>query len=610
MKIIDSIRIRYFRSILTTTRGNQSFTKTNDLNIIVGSNDAGKSNYLKALNLFFNNQSDPNLPFNFWNEFSQQRHGVRKEKNRIEIELIINPPKRQNIKHYGQVRWQKIWKHGSDIPHESIEYINGHPFTRNRRSAFYKWLKKIRFRYVPAIKSKKYFDDLMYVLYDVLQKDTLALEKEFNTQVGEKTNLISKEINNRLNIDSVLQFKGSFRDLFLNLEFGSKDGRFMLSQRGDGVKVRHIPIILQNIAEAELKEERRREPIASTIWGFEEPENNLEFASARKLALSFLEYIKSTNFENNEKSVNDEGIQIFLTTHSPIFYTLSSLGDERISAFLVNKNKDESSSIRNISSGDSIVIENEMKLLPLIELSKHWKNVNLKISSLEQSKVELEKQLDSFSDQEDIIFLTEDKNMDLIRILLTSNGFNLDNIDLRSYGGCTNIGSAEILQKYLEDKFKDRCPIIMVHRDKDYLTDKEVKSEIRKYAKKKIKLFITKGTDIESYFTNYEHLSFCNPEIDQAEIIEITESSKREKVQKAIDLIRIKEFGNRHKNKDSHFDDYLLEYYNKNEDKFFHGKEVLKTIRGKFQEKYKRNIQIRKVSEYLFDSNLSALDLL
>jgi predicted ATP-dependent endonuclease of OLD family len=79
MKIIESIRIKYFRSILNTTRGNQTHIKANDLNLIIGSNDAGKSNYLRALNLFFNNQSESNTTFSFWKDYSIQRHGVRRK---------------------------------------------------------------------------------------------------------------------------------------------------------------------------------------------------------------------------------------------------------------------------------------------------------------------------------------------------------------------------------------------------------------------------------------------------------------------------------------------------------------------------------------------------
>ncbi|MCB0293377.1 MAG: AAA family ATPase, partial [Calditrichaeota bacterium] len=54
MQIIKSIRICNFRSIdevkLDVSAG--------DLCIIVGNNDAGKSNILRALNLFFNGETD------------------------------------------------------------------------------------------------------------------------------------------------------------------------------------------------------------------------------------------------------------------------------------------------------------------------------------------------------------------------------------------------------------------------------------------------------------------------------------------------------------------------------------------------------------------------
>lgn len=604
MKIIESIRIKYFRSILNTTRGNQTHLKTNDLNVIVGSNDAGKSNYLRALSLFFNNYSEPGTPFFFWNDYSQQRHGIRREENRIEIELIINPPKKQYIKNNGPVRWTKIWRENSLKPSESIEYLDGSKFTNNNRSSYYKWLKKIRFRYIPAIKSEKYFNDLMYVLYDVLQKDTQNLEVEFNKQVGVKTNLISKEITTRLNIDSVLQFKGSFRDLFLNLEFGSSDGKSMLSQRGDGIKVRHIPIILQNIAEAELKEDRKREPIASTIWGFEEPENNLEFDSARKLSESFLEYINQIHFQDKSISEFDEGIQIFLTTHSPVFYTLSSIGNPKINSFLVKKQTDESSDIKPINSDDSQAIESEMKLLPLLELSKHWKNLNLTIENLERVKSELEAQLESFNKTDKCIFLTEDKDKKLLKTLLEANDFDLDQIDLRSYKGCTNITSAEMLSQYLKDKFGKDCPQIIVHIDKDYLTEAEVQKRKTEYLKKGIHLFVTQGTDIESYFLKLDHVCACHSDLSRQDIESLLKNAKEDKKERAIYLLKLKEFGQKHQEKSSHLEKYFETIYREKEEQLFHGKEVIKKFRALFQSHFKKNADLIKKTEHLEDQSL------
>jgi hypothetical protein len=607
MKIIESIRIKYYRSILNTTRGNQTYLNTTDLNIIVGSNDVGKSNYLKALNLFFNNCSDTNQIFNFWNDFSFQRHGIRKEENRIEIELIINPPKKQYFKNEGSIKWTKIWKENSNTPTETFQYINGGHFTNNNRGAYYKWLKKIKFKYIPAIKSEKYFSDLMYNLYDVLQKDTHELEQEFNKQIKDKTALISEQIGRRLGIESVLQFKGSFRDLFDTLQFGSIDGKLMLKHRGDGVKVRHIPVILQSIAEAELKEIRNREPISNTIWGFEEPENNLEFDSAKKLAESFMEYTKKIHFQDGINSQYDEGIQIFITTHSPIFYTLSNQNSQNINSFYVSKNEEGISHIRQITNEQNIVIENEMKLLPLFELSKHWKDINPKIDNFKEENLIVKNELNSFTNRHKCIFLTEDENQGLVEKFLKSNGFNIAEVDLRSYKGCTNIGSAEVLSSYLKDKFKESCPQVVVHRDKDYLTPSEVLSEKEKFKQKGIKLFITKGTDIESYFVKKEHLIKCHPEIPTEHFDVILRKALDEKKSIAINALKRKDYGDKDKDKNSHLSIYLDDYYSKNEDYLFHGKEVFRSVKGLIQNFTKSNAKIEVESNTLFDEELSSI---
>lgn len=53
MNIIDSVTIRYFRSVYTLNLSN-----CKDLNVFSGKNDVGKSNIIKALNLFFNQETD------------------------------------------------------------------------------------------------------------------------------------------------------------------------------------------------------------------------------------------------------------------------------------------------------------------------------------------------------------------------------------------------------------------------------------------------------------------------------------------------------------------------------------------------------------------------
>ena len=607
MQIIKSIRIKYFRSILNTTRGNIIDLPTKDLNIIVGSNDAGKSNYLRALNLFFNHVCDPGLEFSFWKNFSNQRHGIRREENRIEIELVITPPKKQYFKNNGNVRWTKTWREHSTLPEEHIAYEDGSDFISNYKSSYYKWLKKIRFKYVPAIKSQEYFNKLMFDLYDVLQKDTNSLEQEFNRQIGEKTSQISQQISERLNVESVLQFNGTFRDLFDTLEFGSNDGKIMLNQRGDGIKVRHIPVILQNMAEAELREDRKREPIANTIWGFEEPENNLEFGSAKKLADQFIEYLDKIHFQDENFSKYDEGVQIFLSTHSPIFYTLGYLSEDKVSTYFVSKTKDENSVIRMIDKDNSVQLEKEMKLLPLIKLSKYWRDIKDEIETIKKEKEELEKEKELFTNTKKCIILTEDKKQYLLEKLLIANGFISGDFDLHSYNGCSKIGSAEVLYNYLKGKFGDTCPPIIIHRDKDYMNPKDIENEKIKYKKNGLKLFITKGTDIESYFTNIEHIEHCHPNVLKEDIAKIRRHALDENKEYAISAIKKNEYGEKYADKNSFLMDKIPLYYEENEEELFHGKKVLQKIKALIQEKTGKNSNLEIISEYLNDDVLKKI---
>ena len=77
MKIIERIEIRYFRSF-----GDKivKITDLKDLNILSGSNDVGKSNVLKVLNLFFNNEINIGEPFDLRKDLSLlQRERSEKE---------------------------------------------------------------------------------------------------------------------------------------------------------------------------------------------------------------------------------------------------------------------------------------------------------------------------------------------------------------------------------------------------------------------------------------------------------------------------------------------------------------------------------------------------
>lgn len=88
MDIIERIEIKHFRSF-DGGKGQikVGIDKLRDINIFSGANDSGKSNVLRALNLFFNNEISPGVKFNKVRDFSKivaARFDEDIEKRRLE----------------------------------------------------------------------------------------------------------------------------------------------------------------------------------------------------------------------------------------------------------------------------------------------------------------------------------------------------------------------------------------------------------------------------------------------------------------------------------------------------------------------------------------------
>jgi energy-coupling factor transporter ATP-binding protein EcfA2 len=239
MDIIKEISIKNFRSIKTLNRK----IKSTHLNIFVGQNDQGKSNLLRALNLFFNNQTDNGIAFRFGDDYSYDAPSGRGSKIEIKVELLIHPP-RNRFRQATPVIWTKIWKKDGSI-NETRKHPDG--TTLQDRNNVSQWLNKLKYRYVPAIKGQDYFSTLMGELYDVLNtihSDALAKQGEgFIGGIQNITSEITKDLDKQLGIPNSIQVPSDFKALFSNLDFGlRKNGNtYHLKQRGDGIKVRREP---------------------------------------------------------------------------------------------------------------------------------------------------------------------------------------------------------------------------------------------------------------------------------------------------------------------------------------------------------------------------------
>ena len=78
----------------------------------------GKSNVLKALNLFFNNETDYNEKFAFESDFSQLFPQKSKKAKEIVIKIIFEVP--QNYKGHGEYVWEKRWRKDGLIKDEIL----------------------------------------------------------------------------------------------------------------------------------------------------------------------------------------------------------------------------------------------------------------------------------------------------------------------------------------------------------------------------------------------------------------------------------------------------------------------------------------------------------
>ena len=175
-------------------------------------------------------------------------------------------------------------------------------------------LRYINFVYVPAIKDLEYFSELRASIYDVIaevaDREFRNSSQDFEQSISHQLEDLTDQITASLGFRSRLALPKDLSHIFESLDFLSEGQNISLDARGDGIKARHIPLILKFMADKKRSLQGQGAQPYTFIWGYEEPENNLELSSCVELADQFWGFI-------------DQGVsQIFLTTHSPVFYNL------------------------------------------------------------------------------------------------------------------------------------------------------------------------------------------------------------------------------------------------------------------------------------------------
>ncbi|HYE85395.1 MAG TPA: AAA family ATPase [Vicinamibacterales bacterium] len=394
MWVIKRIRIKNFRSIV---EGEFSPGK---VSIIVGENDAGKSNYLRALNLFFNNETDVGRQFSFASDFSLNATVGKGKARQIEIALYIEPP--ATFSDRDMILWKRYWRDDSmTYVGESFHRLPGNREIQLKSKAI-QWLRRFRYRYVPAIKGGDYFASLMRDLHDSLAEtvdgELRSAASDFIGVVRNHTAGISERLKYSISLESKLQLPPNLRALFEVLDFSTSRGEAELSLqlRGDGIKVRHIPAVLSFLADQERRLAPAGKPRPTAIWGYEEPENNLEMKRAFEHA--------------NELYVAREFAQILITTHSPAFYGLATSKRDDVWAFGASVEPARGTQLRRVSQNASQEFDVSLGLMPLVapyveEKARELAEVQKEIQALNERVQEAKRLMVLVAGETDVDYL-------------------------------------------------------------------------------------------------------------------------------------------------------------------------------------------------------------
>jgi len=376
MRLIKSIEIRYLRSIHRLR-----LDTTGDLIIFSGANDVGKSNILKALNLFFNNQVDWKKPIDFYRDFSLRRlNEVRREsikgKQFIRIDLEFERPSNYQGSLPPTFKVTKTWLRHSVIPQETNnlerqEQIGRLPSTlETARRMLSQFLNRVRFDYVPAIRDRTFFeyvlDNLQGTLATQMREDDPILDavRDLNISLQERAGSLREDFKNATGIEANVSLPVEPNELFraftvsTNWHYGlaktlAEVAPLSLSLRGDGIQARYVSSLLSYIA---------GNSSLFHIWGFEEPENSIEYNLAIELAKEFEQiYSKQT--------------QIFVTSHSPAFMTLHS---SKTISYRVYKDENTTKVTQIHPSGDEAVLHQLSDDIGLFRIQEKLYNQYLK----------------------------------------------------------------------------------------------------------------------------------------------------------------------------------------------------------------------------------------
>lgn len=344
MKISD-LHIKNFRSIEELQLNN-----IDNLTYLVGRNNAGKSNILKALLTFFNNKiTSEDFPKHNEDEFCEIRVDFTDLTPNIKelLSLEDDVKKLEIKKEFSGTKTPKIFINEKEI----AKYKSAKEPIRDFRDKFHKFLPL--YYYIPALRNLKdeeawKSNSLIKSLLEPLIKETASPTDSVDYYLEKIKQLIikeSKQMNENIN-EFLKDRLDDFEHLDIsinNVDVSLKTQLTVTTTGGQEVSASEQGAGSQNFIILALAQHHAHSRTnRALILAFEEPEISLHPQGQRSMSMAIQSLLN-----------NDRSIQIFLTTHSSVM-----LGQEKGKILLVRKNDEKT--VLNSIDGDFKDIVDEL----------------------------------------------------------------------------------------------------------------------------------------------------------------------------------------------------------------------------------------------------------
>ena len=442
---IKSVEINKFRSL---KKIKCDFA---DISVFVGRNDAGKSNILKALNLFFNGELESGKKLNFNDDFNYGSH-AKKKADEISIKVTFSLPS-SYLKNGKYLVWEKKWRTDGEVRFErETDYFyglseDGKKLKIAAKANVRSLLDRINYIYVPAVRDPNYFDILRVRIYNTMTK---VAEQSLENASGAFENYMSKHLKdlvdatkNRLSENIVMSFPKNLANIFEKLDFLSGEKHVSLNKRGDGIKNRYIPLILNFIAVHEKKLTGKGAAPYTFIWGYEEPENNMEIKNCIDLRDEFISYIKDSSIA-----------QILLTTHSPVFYNIKDKSENDLSTIVWHVQRNSSEDTNLIANSNDIDVDMGTAAM----LSDEYKKLESKLEYVKKQKKNVEEILEQ--NKKPCLFVEGSTDKIVLERLFDVYQIKRDFLIISDNDGCGEhyvidmLSAWDLSQKYQKSQYK------------------------------------------------------------------------------------------------------------------------------------------------------------